>query len=269
MYWCWSGSRSFCGKMLRKIFLALSIQLFILWGPSSFAEVSIDHITLIVKDLDESASRLSQLGFTLKKPHTYKSGEQKGLTTQAIRFSSGQYLQLISFTKRDKNGLGQGLGELGKWYQNILSATEGGATVILKFDEEEQIQKTAGLFKEAQIPSKLIKNQGHDWLSFKTKGPYSNLSFIFYRDPPRIQPQLVDHQNKVVGIQKVLINAPGDPFSWAKILKLSKADQVGLQFVETDRFRDPLLFIREVILEGPPSKKPLIFTIGKTKFFLN
>lgn len=233
----------------------------------TFAGVSIDHITLIVKDLDESATKLSRLGFTLKKPHSYKSGLQKGLTTQAIRFASGQYLQLISFTKKNKNGEGQNLGELGKWYQRILNSTAGGATVVLKFDEEEEIEKAQTLLNQAGLSSKLSKMTGHDWLSFKTKGPYSNLAFIFYRNPPRIGPRLIDHKNKAIGIHQIRINAPGDPFEWAKMMKLTKASSVGLKFVETGRFQDPLLFVREVILESSNTPRNLKkFTIGKTKF---
>ncbi len=238
--------------------------------------VEIDHVTIAVHDLDKAATTLAKKGFVLKKPHRYQKGLQQGLTTQAIRFSSGQYLQLISFSKKDKKGKGVGLGELGKWYQKFLNSTEGGATVILKYGDKEEIRKTEKELNSQGLTCRLTQEAGFDWLSFKTYSPFQNLAFIHYKNPPSIGPELLAHANKVTGISKVRINPPGDPFQWAKIIRLSRASTVGLDFIDSGTFKEPDLFVREITLKRSltprASKKGqelASFTLGRTKIIFN
>lgn len=249
MYWCWSGCRSIIRKVLRAFFfLVLSI---------TCAAVEIDHFTVAVKDLDESAKVLSKAGFTLKKPHVYKSGLQKGLKTQAVRLASGQYFQIVS--------VGENPGPLGRWYLKFLKNHEGGATVVIKRDGLSELEK---IFNKAAIPTRLVKNIGYDWLSFKTEGPFHNLSFITYRNPPHITPNLTRHANSAQSIKRLSINAPGDPFQWAKIMKLAESEQVGLNFVTTGAYKNPQLFIPQVEIEVSKNSKKSSFILGKTLFSL-
>ena len=48
------------------------------------------YFTIAVKDLDAAAKKLAQAGFTLKRPHHYTNGHQRGLIAQAIKLKNGQ-----------------------------------------------------------------------------------------------------------------------------------------------------------------------------------
>jgi hypothetical protein len=223
-------------------------------GPPIDFRVSLDHVTIAVKNLDRAAKIFSRNGFTLKKPHEYKSGPQKGLVSQAVRFKSGQYLQLIAVEKE--------AGALSKWYQKKLKAGEGGATVILKHSHPD---KLCDLFQKNDLPCQSQNKNFHQWLSFKTNGPYHPIAFIKYDRPIKTIDELLNHKNKVVAIKRVSVSPQGDPFQWAKIMTLAQAQGVGLEFSSTGH-NSSGVFINEIKFLTESNEKRAPFFLGKTAF---
>lgn len=230
-------------------------------------KVSLDHITIAVSKLEETAKLFSQKGFTLKKPHHYRSGAQAGLTTQAIRLESGQYIQLVSVSKSS----GSSLGPLAKWYQSQLRISQGGVTVVLNHSHPKRLCED--LMKK-QIPCEFKKLSRHHWMSFKTESSFHPLAFIHYTNAPSISEELTTHSNSITSIKKVKLNQQGDAFKWAAIMTLARAQGIGLEF-STTSYKGGAGFINEVVLHGPRTKETGLrphfreFSIGHTVFRSN
>lgn len=212
----------------------------------------IDQVTLAVKDLDIAAKTFSDKGFTLKVPHKFERGHQKGLIVQSIRFKNGSYLQLVAVKSPE--------GELSKWYQKFLKNQEGGATLVLKQPHLKDLKKK---FLKAKLRAELKVFKDHNWLSFKTGDPLQNLSFIEYKLSISQVPDLLDHKNQSEGIHSLKINPTGPVNIWAKVLTLSQSQFANLLFSPITF--DKGSFIREIVLKTKRDPVPEPFTIGETK----
>lgn len=227
----------------------------------------IDHVTIAVDDLDQAAKIFAAQDFTLKKPHLYSSGPQAGLKTQSIRLASGQYLQLVSLNKKGKKK-----GALAKWYAKQLKNTQGGATLVLEHSHPKELCQ---LYQKRNIACLFESHPGYDWMSFKTSGPFHPLAFIKYKKRPKIFKELIEHDNKVSRIKKLILSQQGSFEKWAEIMTLAEARGVGLEFSELG-FKSGGVFIQEVHLAFEPDSlvvkkaKPhglnRSFSLGKTIF---
>lgn len=211
----------------------------------------IDQVTLAVHDLNKAAALFAQKGFTLKVPHEYKKGHQKGLIVQSIRFPKG-YLQLVAVKTTG--------GELAKWYKKFLENQEGGATLVLR---QKNLKDLQSVFEKSSIESKFQNNRNHHWLSFKTGTPLQNLSFIDYQVLLSQNPELLNHQNKVQNIKSLSLNTKGKAEDWAKILTLSQSQNAGLNF--SGLTYKSSVFISEIVLETSQIPLPEAFYLGGTK----
>lgn len=231
---------------------------------------SIDHVTIAVDDLDQAAKVFAAQGFTLKKPHLYSSGPQAGLKTQSIRLASGQYLQLVAIDKKGKNNKKKGA--LAKWYAKQLKNTQGGATLVLEHSHPKELCQ---LYKKRNIECLFDSHPGYDWMSFKTSGPFHPLAFIKYKKRPKIFKELIEHDNKVSRIKKLILSQQGSFEKWAEIMTLAEARGVGLEFSELG-FKSEGVFIQEVHLifkpgslvnkKAKPQNPNRSFSLGKTIF---
>lgn len=215
-------------------------------------EVSIDYITIAVKDLSKTATLFSKKGFTLKKPHLYKTGPQAGLMTQSIRFKNSQYLQLVS-PINDK-------GKLSQWYLRFLKNSEGAATLVLRRSKLEVLEKK---LKKLKLACQYSKNKGHDWLSFKTDSPFQHLSFIDYKNQIQLPEELFQHKNQVFSFEKLVLTLQGDPVAWANIFTKAQARGIGLEISSTSY--NSAVFVKELYLLTTKKPLPKPFSIGGTK----
>lgn len=236
---------------LIRLFSYLPIIGFLL-SSSAFAGVKINHVNIVVSDLDKAARFFSSQGFTLKKPHIYKKGLRKGLITQAIRFQDRSYLQLIapSTLKEGKEGA------LTEWYQDQLKNGEGAVSFVIEKNKLKELQK---VFKKNKIDSSFQQYPRYQWLSFKTGSPYQYLAFINETNPPNISALLTGHQNKTTGIYGLSFAPPGEPAIWAKLMTLATARDLSLNF-ESHHYNSPP--IKEVLISGLAKK----FSWGRTIF---
>lgn len=207
-----------------KLLVAL---LFLVLNCTTFAQaiVELNYVTIAVEDLGEAAKLFSSKGFTLKKPHEFDDGFQKGLIAQSIRFENDQYLQLIAIDKSTKNH-----GALTNWYKNFLKNTQGGATLVVSHSMLKDLQKK--LEKEG-IKSGIEKNPKYDWLSFPPDSPLAPLSFIKVIEPPRTFLGVTKHDNGALAIDRVFIRPFGPVKELAKVFDLAEARGIGIDIMHT------------------------------------
>lgn len=203
--------------MLHKSFILFFITLL-----SFAAKAEVLYFTIGVPNLEEAAKKMAKAGFTLKVPHHYEKGVQRGMVVQSIKLANGQYFQLVGLDK------GKGLGALAKWYQERMDEKPVGATLVLKSGVKlKELQK---LYEQSAIKSEYQSFPRYEWLSFKSDSPYAPISFIDQTYLPHDTIDLTDHPNKVTGLGRITIRPVGDTSVWAKILTLSQAQDSSLSF---------------------------------------
>ncbi len=236
MYWGWPGCRSFFGKVLKTTLL---------------------YIAIAVSDINEAAKLFSQKGFTLKKPHHYKSGLQEGLTTQSVLLRDGTSLQLVS-PKKDKD---KKKGKLTQYVKDVIKNGGGGYQIIMHTNSPKKLEKS--LNQQQDIPSvRLEEHAQYSWLSFKTESPYAPLSFLKWKKAPQFIDELFHHPNETFGIAKVTLRPQGDPQKWAKIINKSKATQSRLDF--SGLMSTGNAFVEKIILKSKLRSVPSSFKVGET-----
>ncbi len=200
-----------------------------------------------MKDGDSVAKRLASAGFTLKRPHIYSEGFQKGLIVQSIKLKNGQYFQVVSPNPKESKR-----GDLALWYENQIQTGAIGAGLVLE-DMPIPLNQIHAQFKKAKIKSQLKRFKRYSWLSFRADSPYSALSFIDQQYLPSDSQEVLTHENGAYSLGHIQVRPYGVPETWASILTLSGSTQARL------KFDAPLFsgkgFITEVEIKS--KKKPL------------
>jgi hypothetical protein len=241
--------------VLRK--LLFSFLLVVLALPLLGSEV--DHINIVVNNLDKFAKLFAAKGFVLKKPHTYKAGVQKGLISQAIHFKSGQYIQLMALDLQQKASYGA----LALWYSDYLKkSTQAQALGIVI--RSEKLKKLNRELLAKGIPNRFKELSGYHWLSFKTGTPYQHLSFINMKRQIKRDQQLLAHNSGTLGFGIITVNLAGDPTKWSTILQLSGAVSVGLEFSSLTYQNSGI--IQKIILKSERVPCPDSFKLDQIEF---
>ncbi len=229
----------------------------------SFA-ARVSYFTIIVADLDKSATLLSQAGFTLKVPHTYKEGHQKGLIVQSIKLKNGQYFQIMALDSQASK-----LGALAKWSQSLLKESDAlGASLVIE-DTALPLKKIHSLLKENKIESQLKTFPRYSWLSFKTQSPYSPVSFIKQDYFPSDAQELLTHENQAKGLGHLEVRPFGNPETWSKIMTLSGSTQSQINF-DTPLFSGKgFIHLVEIRSSKRPLPKPVKLGHITLKFIEN
>lgn len=219
------------------------------------AKSTLLYITLAVSQLDQAASDFSQRGFTLKKPHHYKKGNQKGIVTQSILFEDGSSLQLLSVKKAES--------PLAKWYQKAIQNNRSGGTQVVL--QNNQLKEVAKNFSQSPLYDlfKLEEHPQYSWLSFKTQSDYAHLAFLQWKRPPQFTSELFQHPNETQGIKKILLRPVGDPMKWVQIIKNSHSQESGLDF--SGLFTSGNSFVEKIILKTRKKPLPKAFKVGSTQ----
>jgi len=219
---------------------------------------AVDHINIIVPDAHKAALFFSKKGFTLKKPHDYSSGVQKGLSSQSIHFSSHQYIQLMSLSSKESK-----LGALALWYQGFLKDNNKaqGLGLVLKNSNLKELNKK--LLKKG-IPNKFKDLPNYKWLSFKTGSDLQHVSFIDPKKYIQRSEALTNHQNKARAIKTIFLKLKGDARQWATIFQQADALSLGLEFSSMTYTSSGI--IQKVILESTASPCPESFEYDQIAF---
>ena len=125
--------------------------------------ISIDHIPIVVKDLDNTKKELSELlHFTVKEGKAHA-----GIQNCFVKFQDGTYLEFITPT--------DSLQSIGKYYSDFLKNRQGGTSLAISVKNSETI---IDFLKEKKIQSEIDSNK--IWKTVEPNG--FDLFFIDYAD---------------------------------------------------------------------------------------
>jgi catechol 2,3-dioxygenase-like lactoylglutathione lyase family enzyme len=164
----------------------------------------IDHVPIVVSELDSAIASYSRAGFTVVRGGKHPNGSHNAL----IAFADGSYLELIAFTKPDSGHPWQMALDKGGGIVDFCMGTDD-----LKADIDAM--RRAGA--EIGDPSPLTRDRpdGYHlgWVLAIPKPPFNGqLPFLIKDDTPRDErvPRERSHRNGATGIRTLAI-AVDDP----------------------------------------------------------
>jgi catechol 2,3-dioxygenase-like lactoylglutathione lyase family enzyme len=159
----------------------------------------IDHLVVVVKDLDQTATHYRELGFTVIPGGQHPVGSHNAL----ISFADGSYLELIAFYREAVDH---------RWW-DPLSKGERLVDYCLQTDDlggDTKKLKDAGVAINDPVPWSRKRPDGYElkWLLSLATGSHRGVAPFLIEDvTPRTEriPQEFKHSNGVTGIEKVTI----------------------------------------------------------------
>ncbi|HEY6393881.1 MAG TPA: VOC family protein [Candidatus Binataceae bacterium] len=159
----------------------------------------IDHIVIVVQQLDEAISSYTRAGFSVVRGGRHPIGTHNAL----IAFADGAYLELIAFERP----------QTGHPWQ---AALDRGGGIIDFCMQTDDLAADADLLRRAGVkisdPSSLTRDRpdGYhlSWVLSIPQPPFSGrVPFLINDDTPRDErvPRERAHKNRVAGIQRVSI----------------------------------------------------------------
>jgi catechol 2,3-dioxygenase-like lactoylglutathione lyase family enzyme len=159
----------------------------------------IDHLVIVVKDLQQAAADYEQLGFKVVPGGKHPVGSHNML----IAFSDGSYIELIGFY-RDANDH--------RWWQPLQSG-ERLVDYCLQTDDlqgDTQKLRAAGVVINDPVPWSRTRPDGYElkWILSLATGSHRGFAPFLIQDvTPRNEriPQQFDHGNGAIGIDTVML----------------------------------------------------------------
>jgi catechol 2,3-dioxygenase-like lactoylglutathione lyase family enzyme len=159
----------------------------------------IDHLVVVVKDLDKAAKDYEQLGFTVVPGGQHPVGSHNVL----ISFQDGSYLEIIAFYRDAVDH---------RWW-GPLSTGERLVDFCFQTDDlrgDTKILKEAGAAINDPVPWSRKRPDGYElkWLLSLATGSHRGVAPFLIEDvTPRTEriPQQFDHKNRVSGIDKITV----------------------------------------------------------------
>jgi catechol 2,3-dioxygenase-like lactoylglutathione lyase family enzyme len=166
--------------------------------------LGIDHLVIVVSDLDRAAADYRELGFTVIPGGQHPVGSHNAL----LSFSDGSYLEIIAFYREAVDH---------RWWQPLQ---RGERLVDFCFQTDDLRVDTrklqdVGVAINNPVPWSRKRPDGYElkWLlSLATASHRGVAPFLIEDVTPRTErvPQQFAHQNRIGGIEKLTI-AVGDP----------------------------------------------------------
>ena len=159
---------------------------------------AIDHLVVVVEDLDQAAKDYQQLGFTVVPGGQHPVGSHNVL----ISFQDGSYLEIIAFYREAVDH---------RWWEPL---SKGERLVDFCFQTDDlrgdtKKLKEAGVAINDPVPWSRKRPDGYElkWLLSLAAGSHRGVAPFLIEDvTPRSEriPQQFSHQNGVRGIDKVI-----------------------------------------------------------------
>ena len=158
-----------------------------------------DHLVVVVKDLDSAAKDYEQLGFTVVPGGQHPVGSHNAL----ISFADGSYLEIIAFYREAVDH---------RWWEP-LSKGERFVDVCLQTDDlhgDTRKLRDAGVAINDPVPWSRKRPDGYElkWLLSLATGTHRGVAPFLIEDvTPRSEriPQQSRHANTVTGIGKITL----------------------------------------------------------------
>jgi catechol 2,3-dioxygenase-like lactoylglutathione lyase family enzyme len=159
----------------------------------------IDHLVVVVKNLEQAAKDYEELGFTVIPGGQHPVGSHNAL----ISFADGSYLEIIAFYREAVDH---------RWWQP-LSKGERFVDICLQTDDlrgDTQKLKDAGVAINDPVPWSRKRPDGYElkWLLALATGSHRGVAPFLIEDvTPRSEriPQQFSHKNGASGIDKVAV----------------------------------------------------------------
>lgn len=159
----------------------------------------IDHLVVVVKDLEQAAKDYEQLGFTVVPGGQHPVGSHNAL----ISFQDGSYLEIIAFYREAVDH---------RWW-DPLSKGERFVDFCFQTDDlggDTKKLKDAGAAINDPVPWSRKRPDGYElkWLLSLATGSHRGVAPFLIEDvTPRTEriPQQFNHNNGITGIDKVIV----------------------------------------------------------------
>lgn len=192
--------------------------------------LGIDHLVVVVKDLDRAAQDYEQLGFTVVPGGQHPVGSHNAL----ISFADGSYLEIISFYREAVDH---------RWWEP-LSKGERFVDFCFQTDDlrgDTKKLKDAGVSINDPVPWSRKRPDGYElkWLlSLATGGHRGVAPFLIEDVTPRAEriPQQFQHKNGVTGMAEVTVavDEPEQVGKWYRALLGNAGEAVALSELGAD-----------------------------------
>src|SRR5229473_291829 len=154
----------------------------------------IDHLDVVVKDLEQSASDYGKLGFTVVPGGKHPVGSHNAL----ISFADGSYLEIIAFYREAPDH---------RWW-NPLQQGERLVDYCMQTDDlrgDTEKLRDAGVAIHDPVPWSRTRPDGYElkWILSLSTGPHRGVAPFLIQDvTPRQEriPQTFKHKNGAAGI---------------------------------------------------------------------
>src|SRR2546428_10571702 len=161
----------------------------------------IDHLVVVVKDLDQAAKDYEQLGFTVVPGGKHPVGSHNAL----ISFADGSYIELIAFYREALDH---------RWW-DALQSGERLVDFCLQTDDlqgDTKKLRDAGVAINDPVPWSRTRPDGYElkWILSLATGAHRGVAPFLIEDvTPRQEriPQTFKHKNGVLGIDTLTIAA--------------------------------------------------------------
>ncbi|HTS87246.1 MAG TPA: VOC family protein [Gemmatimonadales bacterium] len=159
-------------------------------APPSYAP-RLDHVVLVVRNLDSTAAAFSSAGFLLKPGRLHPGN----LLNSHIKFRNGTEIELMTLT-------GPPLDQMARDYAGLLQAGEGGAYVALK---TAALHAVAARARQAGLTSVRSQSGAFRFLSFAPGSDAGALFFGYGWELPPEPDSIVAHPNQVIRLAEVWV----------------------------------------------------------------
>ncbi len=170
--------------------LVLMISMTLL-GHRLSGQIRIDHVIVVVSDIEAAKKAYSTLGFSIKEGRLHENG----LLNAHIKFVNGTSFELMTIHNATADALA-------KQYQSLLDKGEGGVYLALTGHQHDSLKV---LFTEMEIEFTETKGKLWSYLAFPTDSYLAHLFFIDYYFDTNNLNDPTDHLNGLNSIQTVEI----------------------------------------------------------------
>ncbi len=159
----------------------------------------IDHLVIVVRDLEDAARRYRELGFTVVPGGRHTTGTHNAL----VPFADGAYLELIAFHEPSPGHRWWPLAQRGGGFVDLCLRTDD-------FTRDVAALRAAGLDLEGPKPLARTRPDGYRlrWVLAVPPARLVGLApFLIEDETPREErvPRAAEHANGVVGIDTVTV----------------------------------------------------------------
>jgi predicted lactoylglutathione lyase len=239
--------------------LLISLILLLLSGQTicqkiPFNNLSLDHITIAVKDLSSTTKFFSDLGFTIKPGTMHKNS----IENAHIKFGNDTSIEILTASKKRD--------EMSAWYVDHINKNPNGSVVFAALRTDSSIVLNS-ISKTLLMNNYLFKddNLGYSQIiSFHNSYSLHPIFFIHYKSPQKEIIEYTNHQNgakRITDVEVCIanINDVNPLFDTTNFLVNSKLRFIGSE--ECERVHSV-----EVVVENLKQLKKYFRKVDRKKF---